>query len=199
MFPNQLVNILHQRIQDYQDQRLMYTRQIQEMQQSGKMLENWPLFVVTKQNLDHARQCEADMVKQLTSLTPPAPEPAPVLFSPPVKKQPAPAPEAPQKKQKIEEEFNLQPYLDAKTQLASIFRDFTDNHIVFIGPDGHDIGMTEYQAIAKFTKAGEDPLNYMQGTKKVFKTGYNKKTNIYTENTLFIPKYRFKVEMPGDV
>lgn len=81
-------------------------------------------------------------------------------------------------------------YLQAKAELSSIMRDFTDNKIHFIGLDGHVIAMAEYQSISKFTKTGADPGKFMQGTSNVYKTGYNKKSNTFTENRLFIPKYQ---------
>jgi hypothetical protein len=80
-------------------------------------------------------------------------------------------------------------YLQAKAELSSIMRDFTDNKIHFVGLDNHVIAMAEYQTISKFTKTGADPGKYMKGTAKVYKTGYNKKTNTFTENRLFIPQF----------
>lgn len=82
-------------------------------------------------------------------------------------------------------------YLNAKAQLSAIMRDFTDNKIHFVGLDDHVIAMAEYQSISKYTKTGEDPAKFMKGYANVYKTGYNKKTNSFTENRLFIPEYRY--------
>ncbi len=81
-------------------------------------------------------------------------------------------------------------YLQAKAELSSIMRDFTDNKIHFIGLDNHVIAMAEYQSISKFTKTGVDPGKFMQGNTKVYRTGYNKKMNTFTENRLFVPSYK---------
>ena len=82
-------------------------------------------------------------------------------------------------------------YLNAKAQLSAIMRDFTDNKIHFVGLDDHVIAMAEYQSISKYTKTGEDPAKFMKGYANVYKTGYNKKTNSFTENRLFIPEFRY--------
>lgn len=84
---------------------------------------------------------------------------------------------------------DLPEYLQAKATLATIMRDFTDNKIHFVGLDNHVIAMAEYQGISKFIKAGEDPARFMQGTSKAYKTGYNKKSNSFTENRLFLPTF----------
>lgn len=68
-------------------------------------------------------------------------------------------------------------------------RDFTDNKIHFVGLDNHVIAMAEYQGISKFIKAGEDPGRFMKGTARAYKTGYNKKSNSFTENRLFLPTF----------
>ena len=86
---------------------------------------------------------------------------------------------------------DLPEYLQAKTGVAALMRDFTDNKIHFVGIDGHAIVMAEYQSISRFTKSGEDPARFMQGEVRVFKTGYNKKTNTFTENRLFVPKFQY--------
>jgi hypothetical protein len=85
---------------------------------------------------------------------------------------------------------DLPEYLQAKANLSSVMREFTDNKIHFIGLDNHVIAMAEYQSISKFTKTGEDPAKFMKGVSRTYKTGYNKKTNSYTENRLFIPAYK---------
>lgn len=85
----------------------------------------------------------------------------------------------------------LPEYLQAKAELSSIMRDFTDNKIYFLGLDNHVIAMAEYQSISKFTKTGVDPGKFMQGKAKTYKTGYNKKANTFTENRLFIPKFEY--------
>ena len=82
---------------------------------------------------------------------------------------------------------DLPRYLQAKATLSTIMRDFTDNKVHFVGLDGHVISMAEFQSISKFTKTGEDPSKFMQGSSDTYKTGYNKKTNTFTENTLFVP------------
>lgn len=84
---------------------------------------------------------------------------------------------------------DLPEYLQAKATLATIMRDFTDNKIHFVGLDNHVIAMAEYQGISKFIKAGEDPARFMKGNSRAYKTGYNKKTNSFTENRLFLPTY----------
>lgn len=84
---------------------------------------------------------------------------------------------------------DLPKYLAAKADLSAVMRDFTDNKIHFVGVDNHVIAMAEYQNISKFTKSGEDPAKFMKGEYKIFKTGYVKKTNSYTENKLFFPVF----------
>jgi hypothetical protein len=95
----------------------------------------------------------------------------------------------PPKKVAVSDLPDLPEYLAEKTKVAAIMRDFTDNKVQFRARDGHLIGMTEYQSIAKLIKSGEKHETFMRGKMQVYKTGYNKKTGVYTENHLFIPEF----------
>ncbi len=71
-------------------------------------------------------------------------------------------------------------------------RDFNTQKVYFFGLDGSIVNRDRYNGIARYVNSnkGASLADFLQGEQPSFRVGFNKALNRFSENRLFVPRFR---------